>query len=191
MTEKTEKKHKDTQLETPVVLSGYNFISEPTPFTKGTPKEEYTLDILLDETVSSHSDFLNELKKIHEANIVHYTQGGSTNSTVRDLNIKAVTEEMKKSLFPEVETDVSHLKVLRLKSQFKPKVIGASGVERVLKKNLPAGAKLRVKGKARSYKNNGAIGTTFYVNLVQLSPMENEEINMEVSPDGFSSPWNE
>lgn len=182
----TKQKHNQVAIETPVVLTGYNSLSEPSKLSK-----DFYIDVVLDTTNPDHHSFIEELKKIHEANTSFEMDNGNGTETVKSLNLKPVTEEMKEALFSELKTDAKDLLTLRFKTRadFAPIIVSASNVKRSLKRNLPAGVEVRVKGQARSYRNNGSIGTTFYLNVVQLSPMEGEEIPEELVPNGFSKKW--
>lgn len=179
---------KQTVVETPVVLTSYNFVAAPNEET-----ENFYLDVILDKTDAAHAGFIADLEKIHEANIEHERSAGLKEGIeVMPLNLKALGDTEPLNLLEKIDANnLDRYVKLRMKSKFDPKIVSTKGRELKLKKNLPAGVSIRVRGKAASYLNNGRVGTTFYVNLIQLSPMENEEFTAAESGEasGFTVPW--
>lgn len=150
---------KYTPLTTPVVKTGFANINRESKFGG------YRLDLFFDKN-KENEDFFNMLEQTHDLNMEHErTENGQKKSNARDFQNGQV-----KDSDPDQFKDGDFL-VLRLKTASRPNMFDSQSNPIDLNHELPIGSDVRVKFTLASYNFGNNIGTSSYLNDIQIVNM--------------------
>lgn len=149
---------KFTKLTTPKVKSGFANVTRESPFGG------YGVDLFFEDNSTTEA-FFKELEQVHAANVTHEkTENGAKGKD---------TGYGKHDIRDSEPTFVSagEFRKLKLKGNRPPRIYDSNGALTTLTHELPVESEVRVNITAASYNFAGKIGTTLYVDSIQIINM--------------------
>lgn len=166
MANKNKNNRKFTQMTTPLGVTGWASTAKVGKFG------DYTLDLFL-ATTPENTDFLEGLVQAHTANIEHEQTNNGAKGTDMGLNFQVKDSD------PE-QFRGGGFNVIRFKSPgtnkagettANPKVFDSSGSLITLGHEIPIGSEVRVNLNLASYNYAGKLGSSLYINGIQIASM--------------------
>lgn len=154
-----ENNRKYTKFTTPVVKTGFANINRESKFGG------YRLDLFFEDN-KDNNNFFNEIAQTHDLNMDHErTENGKSKANIRPFQDGKVKEND-----PDLFKEGKYL-VLRLKTATPPLLFDSQSDPITLNHEIPIGSDVRVKFTLASYNFGNNIGTSSYLNDIQVVRM--------------------
>ena len=165
---------KYTTLTTPFGLTGFANTNSPSKFGG------YSIDLFFKEGDETDALF-NEIESISTANFTHETE----QNNAKGNNVGYGTHDIKEG-DPDQFQGGGYRK-LKLKSAGAPKFYDAKGQLIALSHEIPVGSTVRVNINAASYTFGNKVGTTLYMNSIQIADMPERKTKTKTDKPAFGA----